>query len=87
MKELKEILTETEGLVSYPVEPTVKIVREIGAYLGDNEAYDELFETVVGLTDVFKPLPDKRGLYRPSGVRVPTASVAMTMPKIAAMGR
>ena len=23
-------------------------------------------ETVVGLTDVFKPLPDKRGLYRPS---------------------
>ena len=26
-------------------------------------------ETVVGLTDVFKPFPDKRGLYRPSGVR------------------
>ena len=24
-------------------------------------------ETVVGLTDVFKPFPDKRGLYRPSG--------------------
>ena len=28
-------------------------------------------ETVVGLTDVFKPFPDKRGLYRPSGVRSP----------------
>jgi chemotaxis protein methyltransferase CheR len=41
-------------------------------------------ETVVGLTDVFKPFPDKRGLYRPSGVRAP---VAMAMPKIAAMGR
>ncbi len=26
-------------------------------------------ETVVGLTDVFKPIPDRRGLYRPSGVR------------------
>ena len=26
-------------------------------------------ETVVGLTDVFKPFPDKRGLYRPSGAR------------------
>lgn len=51
LKELKEILTETEGLVSYPVEPTVKMVREIGEYLGDNEAYDELFETVVGLTE------------------------------------
>ena len=38
-------------------------------------------ETVVGLTDVFKPFPDKRGLYRPSGVRAPLGS----MPKIAAM--
>ena len=39
-------------------------------------------ETVVGLTDVFKPFPDKRGLYRPSGAR---AATAMAMPKIAAM--
>lgn len=37
-------------------------------------------ETVVGLTDVFKPFPDKRGLYRPTGVRAANA-----MPKIAAM--
>ena len=42
-------------------------------------------ETVVGLTDVFKPFPDKRGLYRPSGVRAITAPVAAAMPKIAAM--
>ncbi|MBI5265562.1 MAG: protein-glutamate O-methyltransferase CheR [Bradyrhizobium sp.] len=26
-------------------------------------------ETVVGLTDTFKPVPDRRGLYRPSGAR------------------
>ena len=26
-------------------------------------------ETVVGLTDVFKPYPDRRGLYRPNGAR------------------
>jgi chemotaxis protein methyltransferase CheR len=44
-------------------------------------------ETVVGLTDVFKPFPDKRGLYRPSGARASTATAAMAMPKIAAMGR
>ena len=44
-------------------------------------------ETVVGLTDVFKPFPDKRGLYRPSGARATTAPGAMAMPKIAAMGR
>jgi chemotaxis protein methyltransferase CheR len=40
-------------------------------------------ETVVGLTDVFKPFPDKRGLYRPTGVRAANAPAAM--PKIAAM--
>jgi chemotaxis protein methyltransferase CheR len=42
-------------------------------------------ETVVGLTDVFKPFPDKRGLYRPSGARATSAPAASTMPKIAAM--
>ena len=44
-------------------------------------------ETVVGLTDVFKPFPDKRGLYRPSGARAPAVAVATAMPKVAAMGR
>jgi len=42
-------------------------------------------ETVVGLTDVFKPFPDKRGLYRPSGARAATAPAATAMPRIAAM--
>jgi chemotaxis protein methyltransferase CheR len=42
-------------------------------------------ETVVGLTDVFKPFPDKRGLYRPSAARATTAQAATAMPKIAAM--
>ena len=44
-------------------------------------------ETVVGLTDVFKPFPEKRGLYRPTGARATTATAAMATPKIAAMGR
>jgi len=42
-------------------------------------------ETVVGLTDVFKPFPDKRGLYRPSGARAATVPAATAMPKMAAM--
>jgi chemotaxis protein methyltransferase CheR len=42
-------------------------------------------ETVVGLTDVFKPFPDKRGLYRPSGARTATPEAAAATPKIAAM--
>jgi chemotaxis protein methyltransferase CheR len=42
-------------------------------------------ETVVGLTDVFKPFPDKRGLYRPSGARTATPQAAAATPKIAVM--
>jgi chemotaxis protein methyltransferase CheR len=42
-------------------------------------------ETVVGLTDVFKPFPDKRGLYRPSGARAAALQAAGAMPRIAAM--
>ena len=45
-------------------------------------------ETVVGLTDVFKPFPDRRGLYRPSGAR-PTPAKAPAaggaLPKVAAV--
>jgi chemotaxis protein methyltransferase CheR len=42
-------------------------------------------ETVVGLTDVFKPFPDRRGLYRPSGTRAAVSQGAGSMPRIAAM--
>ncbi|MCC8967158.1 protein-glutamate O-methyltransferase CheR [Bradyrhizobium sp. Pear76] len=37
-------------------------------------------ETVVGLTDTFKPIRERRGLYRPSGVR---AALAMPRPAMA----
>lgn len=39
-------------------------------------------ETVVGLTDVFKPYPDKRGLYRPNDLR--SANAPSGMPRVAA---
>jgi len=42
-------------------------------------------ETVVGLTDAFKPFPDKRGLYRPSGARAGSAQGATSIPKFAAI--
>ena len=34
-------------------------------------------ETVVGLTDSFKPYPDRRGLYRPNSTRTPRATGTM----------
>jgi chemotaxis protein methyltransferase CheR len=46
-------------------------------------------ETVVGLTETFKPYPERRGLYRPNGVRAAPAripTVASAMPRTAAMG-
>src|ERR1700726_1850327 len=46
-------------------------------------------ETVVGLTDVFKPFPERRGLYRPNAVRATQAkmpAVGAAVPKVAAMG-
>src|SRR5450755_3635752 len=45
-------------------------------------------ETVVGLTDAFKPFPERRGLYRPSGARAIPAKMSDTgtgAPKVAAM--
>jgi chemotaxis protein methyltransferase CheR len=46
-------------------------------------------ETVVGLTDVFKPFPERRGLYRPNAARAApakTPAAGMGAPKVAAMG-
>ncbi len=44
-------------------------------------------ETVVGLTEAFKPFPDKRGLYRPNAARgsLPTTAPGSSAPKMAAM--
>jgi chemotaxis protein methyltransferase CheR len=42
-------------------------------------------ETVVGLTDVFKPYPEKRGLYRPNLVRAPP--LVPGMPSVKAVAR
>ncbi|VIO65334.1 Chemotaxis protein methyltransferase Cher2 [Bradyrhizobium ivorense] len=39
-------------------------------------------ETVVGLTDSFKPVPERRGLYRPNGAR----GLAAAMPRVAVAG-
>jgi chemotaxis protein methyltransferase CheR len=43
-------------------------------------------ETVVGLTEDFKPFPERRGLYRPTGARATPANMAAAaaMPRLAA---
>jgi chemotaxis protein methyltransferase CheR len=45
-------------------------------------------ETVVGLTDVFRPFPERRGLYRPNGARATSSRTPLAnaaAPKVAAM--
>jgi len=44
-------------------------------------------ETVVGLTDVFKPFPERRGLYRPNDARSTPARIPVgaAAPKLAVM--
>ena len=44
-------------------------------------------ETMVGLTDAFKPFPEKRGLYRPGGFNPASTKTAAgaNAPKVAAM--
>jgi chemotaxis protein methyltransferase CheR len=44
-------------------------------------------ETVVGLTDVFKPFPERRGLYRPSGTAGAAGRTGTTWPKASAAAR
>ncbi len=46
-------------------------------------------ETVVGLTDIFKPVPDQRGLYAPNGAAKPAAKPGLAVaaaPRFAAAG-
>jgi len=44
-------------------------------------------ETVIGLTDRYKVVPDKRGLYVPNSVasRLPTATPARPVPRLVAI--
>jgi chemotaxis protein methyltransferase CheR len=44
-------------------------------------------ETVVGLTDAFRPIPERRGLYKPNESRVATVrpAVAGAVPRLAAI--
>lgn len=44
---IKAIFSEADGHLDYPAEPVIQIVRELGQLLGNEEAFDELFETVI----------------------------------------
>jgi chemotaxis protein methyltransferase CheR len=41
-------------------------------------------ESVVGISDAFKPFPERRGLYRPNAARIGKQGLAGAMPHKAA---
>lgn len=47
--ELKPIVAQVEGLISYPVEAVSRIVTELGDVLGSNPHYDDLFELLADI--------------------------------------
>jgi hypothetical protein len=47
LEELKDILVKSDGLASFPAEPLITIIQEMGDVLADNSVYDELVELVV----------------------------------------
>lgn len=47
LKSLKEALVEVRRQIEFPVEPVVRIVRELAAAMGDSPAYDELLDSVI----------------------------------------
>jgi chemotaxis protein methyltransferase CheR len=68
-------------LIYFDQETKVGVFKRIAKVMeGDGFLALGAAETVVGLTDAFKPHPDKRGLYRPNAVRAAPSIVPAMMP-------
>ncbi len=81
-----DLSADKQYLIESPLAAAVTQVRR-GRHQRTRTENERRFRlsTVVGLTDVFKPFPDKRGLYRPTGTRAASVPAATAMPKIAAI--
>ncbi len=47
LRDLRQVVLDSEGLIGYPFEPLVEILMELGTYLTDRQSFEELFETVL----------------------------------------
>lgn len=47
LDELRSVIEQADGLVGYPLKPYVKIIQELGTFLGDRPAYERLADVVV----------------------------------------
>jgi chemotaxis protein methyltransferase CheR len=68
-------------LIYFDQETKIGVLNRVGKMLeGDGFLVLGAAETVVGLTDAFKPVPDKRGLYAPNKDAVRPANVGAFAP-------
>ena len=47
LREVQDVVNQCQGMVGYPLEPLIEIVKELGEFIGDNPVYEELFNTTV----------------------------------------
>ena len=47
LRDLRQVVLDSEGLIGYPLEPLVEILMELGTFLTDRQSYEDLFETVL----------------------------------------
>lgn len=50
LEEFREVFTEGEGLVNFPIARLIEILMEIGKYLPDDPGFDKIFESVLLLS-------------------------------------
>ena len=48
---LRQVVLESEGLIGFPLDPLVEILLAFGAYLTDRESYQELFDTILEVSE------------------------------------
>ena len=49
LSEFESVVRDCAGLVGYPLEPLVKVLVELGKYIGESAAYERLFETLTNV--------------------------------------
>jgi hypothetical protein len=47
LEELRDVIQQSEGLVGYPLKPYLRMIQELGTFLGDRPAYEALADTIV----------------------------------------
>ena len=47
LRDLRQIVLDSEGLIGYPLEPLVELLLELGAHLTELDSYQELFDTIL----------------------------------------